>query len=271
MQIDNNNNNNAPAAGDNPAANLSDADKAALEASKNVSINGAPPENTPPADTPAGDRPQWLPEKFKSAEDLAKAYTELEKKLSAPSKQEPAPPAKPDGNTPPADAPKGVDFGALAAEYEENGTLSEDSYKAMEAAGIPKNIVDVYVQGVQAMQYQRQQEGYKLVGGEESYSKMTAWAKANMSPAEIAAFNEGVSGSLEQMAFVVKGLHARYESAVGKTPALLNGSASSNNAGSGFASQAELIAAMSDPRYAKDSAYRKQVEARVAATSRNVI
>ena len=273
MQIatDNNNNNNATDTGENPAANLSDADKAALEASKSVSINGAPPENTPPADAPSGDRPQWLPEKFKSAEDMARAYQELEKKLSAPSKQEPTPPAKADDKAAPADAPNGVDFGALAAEYETNGTLSEDSYKAMEAAGIPKNIVDTYVQGIQAMQYQRQQEGYKLVGGEEGYSKMTAWAKANMSPAEIEAFNNGVSGTLEQMQFAIKGLHARYESAVGKTPALLNGSASSNTSSGGFASQAEIIAAMSDVRYEKDSAYRKQVEARVAATSRSVI
>ena len=29
-------------------------------------------------------RPDWLPEKFNSPEDLAKSYTELEKKLSAP-------------------------------------------------------------------------------------------------------------------------------------------------------------------------------------------
>ena len=29
------------------------------------------------------DRPDWLPEKFKSAEDMANAYSELEKKLGA--------------------------------------------------------------------------------------------------------------------------------------------------------------------------------------------
>jgi len=33
-----------------------------------------------PADT--GDRPTWLPEKFKSGEDLAKSYSELEKKMT---------------------------------------------------------------------------------------------------------------------------------------------------------------------------------------------
>ena len=29
-------------------------------------------------------RPEWLPEKFKNAEELAKAYGELEKKQSTP-------------------------------------------------------------------------------------------------------------------------------------------------------------------------------------------
>ncbi len=36
------------------------------------------------------DRPQWLPEKFKSAEDMAKAYSELEKKLGQAPQEEQA-------------------------------------------------------------------------------------------------------------------------------------------------------------------------------------
>ena len=38
---------------------------------------------------PTETRPDWLPEKFKSAEDLAKAYSELEKKQSAPTEEAP--------------------------------------------------------------------------------------------------------------------------------------------------------------------------------------
>lgn len=51
-------------------------------------VQDTPPADTsadlpadPPADPPAGDRPEWLPEKFKTAEDLAKSYGELESKL----------------------------------------------------------------------------------------------------------------------------------------------------------------------------------------------
>ena len=51
------------------------------------SVNISQPENT--SQTSEQEvRPNWLPEKFKSAEELAKAYGELEKKMSAPQQEE---------------------------------------------------------------------------------------------------------------------------------------------------------------------------------------
>lgn len=44
---------------------------------------------TETADTAVEQRPQWLPEKFKTAEDLAKSYTELEKTLAEKSPKVP--------------------------------------------------------------------------------------------------------------------------------------------------------------------------------------
>ena len=41
------------------------------------------PEVAPVEPQQTTERPAWLPEKFKSAEDLAKAYSELETKLGA--------------------------------------------------------------------------------------------------------------------------------------------------------------------------------------------
>jgi hypothetical protein len=63
---------------------------AAAPAEHLMDTNTAPqvvPDTVPtPAELAAGqtqqDRPGWLPEKFKSPEDLAKSYTELEKKIS---------------------------------------------------------------------------------------------------------------------------------------------------------------------------------------------
>ena len=45
---------------------------------------------------------------------------------------------------------KGVDFNSLAEEYNNSGELSEESLKALEKAGYPKTVVDVYLKGLQA-------------------------------------------------------------------------------------------------------------------------
>ena len=45
--------------------------------------------NTATTEAAETDRPTWLPEKFKTAEDLAKSYTELEKTLAEKSPKVP--------------------------------------------------------------------------------------------------------------------------------------------------------------------------------------
>src|SRR5690606_27809848 len=83
-------------------------------------------------------RPAWLPEKFSSPEDLAKAYAELESKLGGQKKEEtPAtPPTKEEAEKAVSEA--GLDMAALSKEYAELGGLSEDTLKALEAKGITR-------------------------------------------------------------------------------------------------------------------------------------
>ena len=51
--------------------------------SESVVITEAPTgPDAPTAQDNSSERPTWLPEKFNSAEDMAKSYSELEKKLS---------------------------------------------------------------------------------------------------------------------------------------------------------------------------------------------
>ena len=65
-----------------------------------VEINEKAPSEIEPEEKPSteqpqaeelqevqSDRPEWLPEKFKSAEDMAQAYSELEKKLGQPKEE----------------------------------------------------------------------------------------------------------------------------------------------------------------------------------------
>lgn len=213
------------------------------------------------------ERPSWLPEKFKSPEDFAKAYAELEKKQS----QAPAQKAdeKPEQQT--QDEAKkaveagGLDFGALEAEYL-GGGLSDQSYAKLEAIGIPRDVVDAYIAGQEAVAAQIRDEVVSEVGGEEAYGEMIAWAAQNLSPAEIAAYDNAVdSGDLNVVKLAVEGLKARFERSMGSEPRLLSGGVT--NTSDGFRSVEEMKTAMRDPRYRTDPAYRSDVERRVASSN----
>lgn len=232
------------------------------------------------------DRPAWLDQKFKNPEELAKAYAELEKKQSqAPQPKQEVPPVKTEvkpeeGKTegeetpPPEDqaakealASVGVDYDALATEFETAGSLSDESYKALQdKAGLSREYVDAYIAGQAALAREAQQRVFDIAGGEQEYSAMTEWAKANLTPAEIAAYNQGVEGTAEQAALAAAGLKSKYIAAQGSEPKLITGS-SAAQVNTGFASRAEMTAAMNDPRYAKDSNYRKQVEQKIAVSN----
>jgi hypothetical protein len=98
-----------------------------------------------------------------------------------------------------------------------------------------------------------------MAGGEEQYSGLVQWASENLSESEIDAYNANVeSGDLSLAQFAVSGLVARYRSEVGNEPQLVQGDNASSSSGA-FQSVAELTAAMRDPRYNNDPAYRKSV------------
>ena len=233
---------------------------------------------TPPASQADPNRPAWLPEKFSSAEDMAKAYAELEKQFSARAPQQPAtPPAtEPAPTTDPAPAAEaaqaaekaGLDLAAVEAEFQKDGKLSDATYEALAKAGFDKARVDTYIAGQQAIAAQLQSSIENHVGGADKLNSMLEWAgKGGLTQAEIDAFNTQVDKADEAgIKLAMDGLRAKYEAANGREPALLNGSV---NAASGdvFRSTAEVTAAMKDARYAKDPAYRAEVEAKLARSS----
>lgn len=220
-----------------------------------------------PADdvTPPGDRPAWLPEKFKSPEDMAKAYAALEGKLGGQSNDPPAdPPADPaaipdDKTVDDALSKGGLSLEEFSTEFNATGALSEESYAKLLAAGYDKGLVDNYISGQQAKASLYEAELKGVAGGADSYEKMTTWAKATMTAAEIDAYNSSVSSSNHEAAkLAISGLKARYEAANGREPSFVKGTPAATSTDA-FASRHEITAAMKDPRYAKDSAYRQQV------------
>jgi hypothetical protein len=246
--------------------------------------NAAPPQNTtPPVDQKSAERPANIPEKFWDAEkgavrteDMAKAYSELEKKQSAPGDKKPdEKPAdqkpneqKPEDKKqePPQELPK--PFVKFSEEFSKEGKLSDESYKELaDKHGLSREYVDLYIAGVQATQTAYFDAVYKETGGEEGFQKLSEWANANVPKEELTAVDKALaSGDKAQAALAVRGLHARYQAENGKEPNLLDGETTGPSGATPFQSTAEVVKAMSDPRYAKDPAYRAEIDKRLAVS-----
>lgn len=231
----------------------------------------APNDNPAPAEQSKSDRPAWLPEKFKSPEDLAKAYSELEKKQGKSGGKQDAKPAE--GEPPTDDAAKeavqsaGLDFEGLQNKYYEKGTLEESDYEALQKAGIPKSMVDNYIAGVEAQAMNFTKTVVDTVGGPDNYSQMTAWAKDNMQEHEIKTFNEAVnSGDFNRAMTAVKALKTDFQSARGFDPKLTSGRQSAP-ASETYDNWKQVSADMGKPEYKRDPAFRKAVEAKMARSN----
>ena len=228
-------------------------------------IEASPPPA--PAATEAA-RPAWLPEKFKSAEDLAKAYSALESKLGSSGEEQPAEtaPTKDDPMAikPAEPVPDNDSFvDKFSQEFMANGKLSDDSYKALAEKGYSKKMVDGFIAGQQAILEQSRSQIFGQVGGEDGYKEMISWASQNLSKGEIEAYNKAVSSQdWSSVQFAVNGLKARFDGTKG--PKLVQGQ--TGNTREGFASRAELAKAVSDPRYKTDPAYRRKVEEKLSVS-----
>jgi hypothetical protein len=214
------------------------------------------------------DRPAWLPEKFKSPEDMAQAYASLEKQFHSQDKEQ-----KQDLDDMGTEqvqeylSEKGIDFNGMSEQFWNDGGLSDENYDTLEKAGIPASLVDQFIDGQMAIMNQTRNQAFNIVGGEESYGEMMQWASQNLSEAEQDAFNNQVdSGDMSAAMFAIQGLAARYRSETGFEPNLVGGEVSDVSVGA-FQSLQELTSAMSDPRYEKDPAYRDQVARKLSRSS----
>ena len=224
---------------------------------------------------PTTERPEWLPEKFESAEDMAKAYGELESKLGGKSE---APDSEDEDEHDDEDtkteetAVAGINTEAMeefSNEFYEKGDLSEESLDRIETEfGISKDIAKAYVDGQKALVEQAQQSIFEEVGGRESYEAMISWAKENLEESEVKSYDAAIiSNDMDTAKMVAKGLHAQYFHAVGgAAPKLASGSASATGGGEGYGSWQQVSADMRKPEYREDSAFRQKVKNRLAVS-----
>jgi len=218
-------------------------------------------------ESPADERPEWLPEKFKTVEDMAKSYSELEKKMSGGQTADNTAPTEttiPEAVVTDAVDNAGLDLEALQTEYQAEGGLTESTYESLAKSGIPREVVDSYIAGQEGLATSLRSTMFESVGGEETYNTMMQWASTNLNAGEVDAYNQTMNGgNSDQIQMSVHGLKARYQAANGSDPKLISGETTSANAGGRFDSVAQLTEAMRDPRYSKDPAFRQSVQTKL--------
>jgi hypothetical protein len=220
------------------------------------------------------DRPDWLPEKFKTPEDMSKAYSELEKKMGAGAKEDQAEAEqveeKAEDQEEQAEENTSEAYQTIAEAskefFENDGQLSEETYNALEKAGLPRDLVDSYAAGQQALLQSEEAQIQSVANGQ--YDAMSEWANENLPQEEIDAFDEAVTGgTVQQAKLAVQGLYARYQNATGSTPKLTQGAVSGTST-MPFKSMQELARAQSDPRYRSgDKAYHQEIDRRLSVSN----
>ena len=151
--------------------------------------------------------------------------------------------------------------------WQKTGKLEDADYEALNNAGFNREMVESYLDGVQYRQtsdnqlsVQQANDLMNEYGGKENYEKMVYWAADNMTKEEAAAFDKAVkSPDISFVRLAVDGLQARYMAATDQEPRLIGGRSSRGSSNDVFESNAQLVEAMNDPRYSRDSAYRKKV------------
>ena len=208
---------------------------------------------------------QLLAGKYQSAEELERGYLELQKRLSSQSNDDtPTEQATEEPEEQEQTDEVDADLFDTIMESYRTGEWDEsivDTVSKMD----PIDVANMFLekQGEAQQSEVATQEDIdqiqESVGGMESYRNMIQWAGQNLSENEIAMYDAAMDkGDPLTMFFAAQALNARYQDAIGYDGEMLTGSAPRNTRDA-FRSQAELVAAMSDPRYDKDPAYRQDI------------
>ena len=241
---------------------------------------------------------ELLAGKYKSVEDLERAYKELQTKLSRGESVAPELEDNDDADEGEAepedkeDEPAGnarelygdliggkleeaqIDFQDMNVRWQQTGTLEAGDYEQLAEAGFNRDMVDAYLSGLQYKQAQDTALSVKEVasikeslGGEAEYSKMIEWAASNLSADEVEGFNQIINTQpMAAVKMAITGLHARYSAVEGREPKLIGGRAPKGSTDK-FESTAQLVAAMSDPKYSTDPAYQRKVQEKLSRSS----
>ena len=231
--------------------------------------------------------------KFKSTEDLARAYQELEKKLGQP-RDDADPDSSPSNQEPPQTYTREQsvnDYGEflsdvfesaevnpyeIAQKWEQGEDLS-DYIGKLEAAGIPRTVVEQYL-------YQPESDDAEavdlteadtaeikaMVGGDEGFQQLSQWAVENLDAQQLVDYNQVVnSGNKDAIRWALTAMKAMQSGPAKQAePKLIGGKAPGE--GLKFESKQQVIDAMTKRNdkgqklYDVDEAYREKVRTLIA-------
>ncbi|MCI4664226.1 MAG: hypothetical protein MRY74_05850 [Neomegalonema sp.] len=123
-----------------------------------------------------------------------------------------------------------IDFDAFEHEFEQQGELSEASYRLLERAGIPRHIVDRHIEGRLAANEILREEVLAIAGGPERYWRINEWAREMLEPEDYVDWQESLIGDPEDVKAAVEDMSDEYAEATGDLaspdfPAALDGRA----------------------------------------------
>ena len=203
--------------------------------------------------------------KYKNAEELEKGYLELQQKLSNNKEEAPAEEPQAESTEEPAEdsiLERMWDEATSGSEFSQELTEELEGMSAKELA----NMYLDYRQANQANPPENRDFSAEeitqlkgIVGGDANYTNMIDWAQKSMNEQEISMFDQVMQkGDPLAAFFAVRSLAYAYNDAVGYDGNMVQGKAPRQNTDQ-FRSHAEVIAAMGDPRYENDPAYRRDI------------
>ena len=206
--------------------------------------------------------------KFKNAEELELAYAELEKKLGQDADEDTEVDTEQD--EPEEEVSPAVSLITNASEeyYSNEGQISEETMSKFTEMS-STDLVNAYMEiqknnptptaESEDLTDSEMNQVYNSAGGEAAYQDLLSWAGENISDNKLNAFNSIIDkGDATAIQIAVAGLRNEYDNSEGHEGKMLQGKASKSS-GDAFRSQAEVVSAMSDPRYDRDPAYRQDL------------
>lgn len=154
----------------------------------------------------------------------------------------------------------------VSTEFNSNGALTNELYDKFNKVGIPDEVIDQYIDGLQAKTQAFTNKVYDLAGGQEEYNSIKEWAENGGIPPEQL---DAISNLTDQNAILIslEGIKAKYNAANSdrNTATRLTGNTGTQSQ-SGYKTQDDYLTDVRDKRYGINRAYTESVDKKLRAS-----